>query len=237
MCVLNVFICFIEKYDIDIIKNDIIKILSLLKVSLRKYIYRIIYVYYNLCLKQLKNKNYSLLSKALSFIEIFDHLSTRKILPNHYLLNLIEEILSLYYKELDNFENYNNNDYQQINNDDIDKLFNLTIQHNKLKVNKPINYIIGIAQAIYTNKDLEEDFSLNFQNLENEKEIKSKIYSPIKLLNFCDSIYNDFIQEFNCTFSDNFTCIIINILFYFQNCQQIPKECHLILKFLFNCLI
>ena len=237
MCVLNVFICFIEKYDIDIIKNDIIKILTLLKVSLRKYIYRIIYVYYNLCLKQLKNKNYSLLSKALSFIEIFDHLSTRKILPNHYLLNLIEEILSLYYKELDNFENYNNNDYQQINNDDIDKLFNLTIQHNKLKVNKSINYIIGIAQAIYTNKDLEEDFSLNFQNLENEKEIKSKIYSPIKLLNFCDSIYNDFIQEFNCTFSDNFTCIIINILFYFQNCQQIPKECHLILKFLFNCLI
>ena len=80
MSVLNILFLNIEKYDINIIKNEIKQLFSVITISLRKYIFRIMYIYYNLCLKQIENKNYSLLSKLNSFIEIFDHLKERNIL-------------------------------------------------------------------------------------------------------------------------------------------------------------
>ena len=74
MCVIIIFILFIEKYDIEQFKNSIIKLLSILNVSFRKYILRIMNVYYELCIKQIKSNNYSLISKANSYVEIFETL-------------------------------------------------------------------------------------------------------------------------------------------------------------------
>ena len=248
MTTINIFILFIELYDIDIFKNEIKNLLQLLNVSFRKYIYRIIYVYYNLCQKQLKNKNYSLLSKAFAFIEIFEFLSTKNILPNKSLLNLIEEILSLYYREEENIKNYEYN-YQNIYNEDINKLYNLNIKVNKINIPKKKtkeNFIIEVAQAFNTDIENEQyiykdNISITFNTLLSnikKKEIMTIIYSPFHLLNLSDSIYNNFIEDFTNHILDNnnYNEMIVNILFYFQNCKQIPNETQIILKVLFKSL-
>ena len=248
MCTINIFILFIELYDIDIFKNEIKKLLKLLNVSFRKYIYRIIYVYYNLCQKQLKNNNYSLLSKALSFIEIFEFLSTKKILPNQSLLNLIEEILFLYHKEEENIKNYKNN-FQTIFDEDINKLYNLEINIKKITIPKKKSkedFIIEVLQAFHTNSEKEkyiykDNISITFNSLLSnvkKKKIITKVYSPFELHKFCNSLYNIFIEDFTYHILDNnkYNEIIVNILFFFQNCKQIPNESQIILKVLFKSL-
>ena len=248
MCTINIFILFIELYDINIFKNEIKNLLKLLNVSFRKYIYRIIYVYYNLCHKQLKNKNYSLLSKALSFIEIFEVLSTKKILPNQSLLNLMEEILSLYHKEEKNIKDFEYN-YQNIYNEEINKLYNLEI--NVKKINIPKNkskedFIIEVAQAFNTNIEKEQyiykdNISITFNTLLSsvkKKKIITKIYSPFELHKLSNFIYNNFIKDFTNHIIEinKYNEIIVNILFYFQNCKQIPNESQILLKVLFKSL-
>ncbi len=64
------------------------------------------------------------------------------------------------------------------------------------------------------------------------------IYSPFHLLKLSDSIYNNFIEDFTNHILDNnnYNEMIVNILFYFQNCKQIPNETQIILKVLFKSL-
>ena len=242
MSILNLLFLNIEKYDIDTIKNEIKQLFSFITISLRKYIFRIMYIYYNLCLKQIENKNYSLLSKLNSFIEIFDHLKERNILPNYSLINLMEKILTLYNKEEENIKKYKNenknDNYHQINEQELNTLFSLTIeQKTKDIIDDPNTYIINIAQSIFLEKFIEDKkFLLNFKMNSNEKIINTKIYSSIKLFKLSNFYYNQFIEHFsrkeiNIQFYEE---VIINLLFFFQNITKFSEEFNLITKILFN---
>ena len=240
MSILNILFINIEKYDIEILKNEIKELLSLIKISLRKYIFRIMYVYYNLCLKEIENKNYSLLSKVNSFIEIFDHLSERNILPNHSLINLMEKILSLYNKEEENIKNYINKkeNYQQINELELENLFSLTIQQKENEIiNEPISFIINIAQSFFSEKYIEENqFLLNFKLNSNQKTVCTNIYSSFKLFKMCNLFYNNFIVDFSIKEINivYYNEVIINLIFFFQNIQKFYEEFNFIIKFLSN---
>ena len=242
MSILNLLFLNIEKYDIDTIKKEIKQLFSFITISLRKYIFRIMYIYYNLCLKQIENKNYSLLSKLNSFIEIFDHLKERNILPNYSLINLMEKILTLYNKEEENIKKYKNenknDNYHQINEQELNTLFSLTIeQKTKDIIDDPNTYIINIAQSIFLEKFIEDKkFLLNFKMNSNEKIINTKIYSSIKLFKLSNFYYNQFIEHFsrkeiNIQFYEE---VIINLLFFFQNITKFSEEFNLITKILFN---
>ena len=241
MSVLNILFLNIEKYDINIIKNEIKQLFSVITISLRKYIFRIMYIYYNLCLKQIENKNYSLLSKVNSFIEIFDHLTERNILPNYSLINLMEKIFSLYNKEEDNIKKYNseNDNYQQINEQELNTLFSLTIEQKTNIINDPITFILNMAQSIFSEKYIEEkNVSLNFKINSNEKTINTRIYSSFKLFQLSNNFYNAFVVDFslkeiNINFYNE---VIINLLFFFQNIKKFSEEFNVIMKILFNSL-
>ena len=240
MSILNLLFLNIEKYDIDIIKNEIKHLFSFITISLRKYIFRIMYIYYNLCLKQIENKNYSLLSKINSFIEIFEHLKERNILPNNSLIYLMEKILSLYNKEEENIKKYKNenDNYYKINEQELNTFFSLTIeQKTKDIIDDPNTYIINIAQSIFLENFIQDKkFLLNFKLNSNERTINTKIYSSIKLFKLSNLYYNKFIEHFSIKEIDIqlYDEVIINLIFFFQNIKKFSEEFNLITKILFN---
>ena len=239
ICVIIIFILFIEKYDIEQFKNSIIKLLSMLNVSFRKNIFRIMNVYYELCIKQIKINNYSLISKANLYIEIFETLLSRKVLPNPSLLNLIEKILSLYDQEKENIKNHKSeNDFQKVSFNQLKENYNLIIQDSSNEISDPITFIIEMGQACFSDKFMEEKTcNLIFVSSLLSKNINSKIYSPIKLLIQCNQFYKEYIKNFSVNFPDNYDEIIINLIFFFENIKIIPKESHNIVHILLYSLI
>ena len=239
ICVIIIFILFIEKYDIEQFKNSIIKLLSMLNVSFRKNIFRIMNVYYELCIKQIKSNNYSLISKANSYVEIFETLLSRKVLPNPSLLNLIEKILSLYDQEKENIKNHKSeNDFQKVSFNQLKDNYNLIIQDSSHEISDPIGFIIEMGQACFSDKFMEEKTcNLNFVSYLLSKNLNSKIYSPIKLLIHCNQFYKEYIKKFSVNFPDNYDEIIINLIFFFENIKIIPKESHNIIHILLYSLI
>ena len=160
----------------------------------------------------------------------------------------MEEILSLYHKEEKNIKDFEYN-YQNIYNEEINKLYNLEI--NVKKINIPKNkskedFIIEVAQAFNTNIEKEQyiykdNISITFNTLLSsvkKKKIITKIYSPFELHKLSNFIYNNFIKDFTNHIIEinKYNEIIVNILFYFQNCKQIPNESQILLKVLFKSL-
>ena len=243
--------CILIIITITTEKISIIKFLRIVKdiffsihFSIRKYIYKLIYIYYHLCKNQIEKGNYNLLSRLNSYIELFDILQKKGILPNSNLVNLISDIITLYEKEkedLKNFEEEKNTVtefFKSIEKKELSQLYNFEI---KKATNDDDNEILKMLENIgYDGNIKEKEIQLHFTSelfSSINCDIKSSIFSPIKLFKTCNRLYYNFNQKMDYKEIENtpeFKEVIINLFYYVKIIPNMNTD--LINKYFLLCL-
>jgi len=245
-------ICFLIFFTITIEKNQIINLKTTILGNLwslnfvTKYIYRMLFVYYNICEIQIKKEDYSILYMKDSYLDIFNVLKSKGILSNGEILNLVNKIYNLYEHEKEKLKSYKieNNKidtfYNNIKNKD--NLFTCDLEENNVKIED--NKIKEEIDKFCENQDnltyfglIKENCKIHFKTTEinNNNDLICGIYSYYKLFKSIDELYKNFIQTFDLKSLDQniYKEIIVNLIFYFSNSQIKNK---VILKFLLLCL-
>ena len=242
ICFLLFFTITIEKNQIINLKTTILGNLWTLNFFVIKYIYRILFVYYNICEIQIKKEEYSSLYMIDSYLEIFNVLKSKGILSSGKLLNLVNQIYILYENHKEQLQSYKlenteiDNFYNNIKNKDI--LFTCDLEDNNVKIE--VDTIREEIEDLSTNKDLnliKENIKIHFNTNEINKnnDLTCSIYSYYKLFQKINELYKHFIQTFDIKNLDSNMLkeIIINLIFHFSNSQIKNK---IILKYLLLCL-
>ena len=242
-CLLIIFTTMTEKISVENFKNIIIEILSTINFSLRKYVQKIIFTYYNVCSNQIKNGNYSLLLKMNCYIELFNILNQRGILPNESLVNLISQIITLYENEKEDIklfkeeQNKINGFYKSIESKDNTTLYKLNVEGLN---NENSKETLKLAEnTSYDGTIKENEVKLHFTSdlLSYNRDFKSLIFSPLKLFKNCNKLYSQFIHYFDrkvIESNNDFREVILNLLFYTQNIPELNSK--LLPKFFLVCL-
>ena len=242
-CILLIIIITTEKISIADFKTIIKDILLSINFSVRKYIYKLIYIYYRLCNDQTKNGNYNLLVRLKDYIELFDILKQKGILPSSNLVNFLSYIMTLYENKKEDlkFEENNNNVtqfFKSIEKKEISQCYTLKLENKKNENEKEIFKLMeNIGYDGYIKDDkIQLHFTSELFSSKN-LEIKSFIFSPIKLFKNCNRLFNLFNQNMDYKLIENkteFKQVIINLLYYVKIIPKINVE--LINKYFLLCL-
>jgi hypothetical protein len=243
-CIIIIITLTTEKISIINFISIIKELFLSINFSIRKYIYKIIYIYYNLCDSQIKKGNYNLLFRLNSYIELFEIIKKKGILPNSNLINVISDIITLYEKEkkdLKDFEEEKNTVtqfYKSIEKKSISQLYKLEIENSNNDNKKEI--LKQIENIAYDGNIKENEIKLHFTSdliSSKNSDIKSFIFSPKKLFKNCNKLFYIFNQTMDYKIIEDkqeFKEIIINLFYYVQNIPKINSD--LINKFFLLCL-
>ena len=243
-CIIIIITLTTEKISIINFISIIKELFLSINFSIRKYINKIIYIYYNLCDSQIKKGNYNLLFRLNSYIELFEIIKQKGILPNSNLINLISDIITLYEKEkkdLKDFEEEKNTVtqfYKSIEKKSISQLYKLEIENSNNDNKKEI--LKQIENIAYDGNIKENEIKLHFTSdliSSKNSDIKSFIFSPKKLFKNCNKLFYIFNQTMDYKIIEDkqeFKEIIINLFYYVQNIPKINSD--LINKFFLLCL-
>lgn len=244
-----IIICFLiflsfnlEKIDIVLLKTTILGNLWSITFFLRKYIYRLLYVYYTLCVSEVKIGKFNFLSKKNIYMEIYNILKPKGILPNIKLIDLINKITILYEENKEKIQNFTEEE-SKLNQlffsiKEKDNIFTCDLEENgKIIDNK--DEIIELSEKLensYYNGFIKENIKLHFKTKELivNNDITCAIYSIYKLFQTCNDLYNKYINSFDLKSieSDLLKEVIVNLIFYLGN-NTLNR---LLLKSLFLCL-
>ena len=232
-----------EKKQIINLKTTLLGFLWTLNFGVLKYIYRILFVYYKICEIQVKNEDYSILSMIDYYLDIFNVLNSKGILPHNKILYLVNQIYIIYENNKEKLQsqkienNEIDNFYNNIKNKDI--VFTCDLEDNNVKIEDEKKK--EEIEVLCENKDLslikEETLKIHFNTneIKNNNDLKCNLYSYYKLFQTINELYKHFIQTFDLKSLDSNILkeIIVNLILYFSKGQIKNK---IILKFLLLCL-
>ena len=232
--IILIFCLYFEEINFFNYIDIITQLLSFLTYNPRKYIFKIYYLFYKFCIK---NSFYiSQTKNIMNLVNILDELNILVIGDLKLLINKIKEF------QIDNNNqeiiysktNIDNNSFNDI---PINELFSCFIQSRigkKLDNSILIDFINNNSydDSIYLDK-----VSLKVTPLKKQlsSALTSEIYSPIKLFNICNNLFNQFDNDLNirCLDQNILQNVLLNLLFYSIYINLNEK----IQKFLFSCLI
>ena len=206
------FSIYLDKIKFENYKGLIQELLLLLNFNPRKYIFKLSYLYYKIC-----EKNPIFINEKEYIIELENILNELKIFAIGDLKILIREI-----------KNLNNSTDEKIKHSIFDNMYyNYINSNNKEFYSCYIQSRIGrkldnkILNQFLNDNNYDDFIYLNNITFKlTSKDIKnveiSDIYSPIKLFNTCNNLYNQYLENLNLNSLDKnvLKSVIINLLFY-----------------------
>ncbi len=225
-----IFSIYLESLNFENYKDLIQELLLLLNFNPRKYIFKLSYLYYKIC-----EKNPIFISEKKCIIELENLLNELKIFAIGDLKIFIKEIKAINSSTNEKIINsFFDNLYLNYKNSNI-QLYSCYIQSRigrKLDSDilntflKDNSYDDFIYLTYVTFKLTSKDFS---------NALISDIYSPIKLFNTCNNLYNQYLENLNLNSLDKnvLKSVLINLLFY----SELIHLNQNINKFLFSALV
>lgn len=208
----------------------LMKLTYKLKFCYRKYLTILISIYYSIAESKIKNLDDSSESEFIFFFGLFNFGLMQRMLPDKNLLcyyNKFSRLECLKKQYTDEFDkSYENNDTPK---------FEFTIHdHCGIKksganafqaILKSSDNILYEGNIGSNNNDSKSCIYLNFKNLNTKKEIRTPLFSPLKLYKKSTYLMENYLDELKIN-SDNMTLLIeliVNIRFYLENLKEFTE--------------